>query len=88
MTMSPAPLPSRARPVPPPLCAPGWSRTATTALLFDTPRLVAGLETLFDRMWEDFRSGDLPVPNLTNLACYEEIGLGLRPRPRGREHPA
>ena len=48
-----------------------------TAALFDTPRLVSGLEALFDRMWEEFRSGDLPVPRLTNLACYEEIGLDL-----------
>lgn len=45
--------------------------------LFDVPLLVRSLEALFDRMWEDFRTGDLPVPNLTNLARYEEIGLGL-----------
>ncbi|WP_395660806.1 glycosyl transferase [Aestuariivirga sp.] len=48
-----------------------------TAALFDTPRLVSGLEALFDRMWEEFRTGDLPVPRLSNLACYEEIGLDL-----------
>lgn len=47
------------------------------AVLFDTPRLVKGLEALYDSMWEDFRAGDLPVPNLTNLPVYEEIGLGL-----------
>jgi predicted O-linked N-acetylglucosamine transferase (SPINDLY family) len=52
-------------------------QSRTTAQLFDTPLLVASLETLFDRMWEEFRTGDLPVPNLANLACYEEIGLGL-----------
>ena len=46
-------------------------------MLFDTPRLVSGLETLFDRMWEEFRDGALPAPQLANLACYEEIGLGL-----------
>lgn len=48
-----------------------------TAALFDTPRLVKGLEGLYDRMWEEFRNGELPVPNLTNLASYAEIGLGL-----------
>jgi predicted O-linked N-acetylglucosamine transferase (SPINDLY family) len=47
------------------------------AALFDTPRLVKGLEGLYDRMWEEFRTGELPVPNLTNLASYAEIGLGL-----------
>ena len=48
-----------------------------TAPLFDTDRLVTGLEALYDRMWEEFRSGDLPVPNLANLPVYEEIGLDL-----------
>lgn len=47
------------------------------AVLFDTPQLVKSLEALYDRMWEEFRMGDLPVPNLTNLPVYEEIGLGL-----------
>lgn len=45
--------------------------------LFDTPLLVCRLEGLYDGMWEEFRTGDLPVPNLMNLSCYEEIGLGL-----------
>lgn len=53
-----------------------------TATLFDTPLLVKSLEGLYDRMWEEFRRGDLPVPNLVNLATYEEIGLGLL---QGRE---
>lgn len=52
-------------------------QTRLSSTLFDTPRLVSGLETLFDRMWEEFRSGDLPIPRLANLACYEEIGLDL-----------
>jgi len=43
--------------------------------LFDMPRLVSGLEVLYDAMWEDFRAGQLPVPDLANLAVYEEIGL-------------
>jgi predicted O-linked N-acetylglucosamine transferase (SPINDLY family) len=48
-----------------------------TCTLFDTPRLTGSLEALFDLMWEDFHSGELPVPKLTNLSCYEEIGLDL-----------
>jgi predicted O-linked N-acetylglucosamine transferase (SPINDLY family) len=51
------------------------NRTSTP--LFDTDRLVAGLEALYDRMWEEFRAGELPVPNLANLPVYEEIGLEL-----------
>ena len=48
-----------------------------SAALFDTPQLVKSLEALYDRMWEEFRSGDMPVPDLTNLAAYEDVGLGL-----------
>jgi predicted O-linked N-acetylglucosamine transferase (SPINDLY family) len=59
-------------------------QTRGTCALFDTPRLVGGLESLFDRMWEEFRSGELPVPKLTNLACYEEVGLDLLPSREGQ----
>lgn len=48
-----------------------------TCALFDVPLLVRSLEALYDGMWEDFRSGQLPVPRLTNLPLYEEIGLDL-----------
>ncbi|WP_421696660.1 glycosyl transferase [Aestuariivirga sp.] len=48
-----------------------------TCLLFDEPKIVSGLEGLYDQMWEEFRAGDLPVPNLSNLAIYEEIGVHL-----------
>ena len=47
------------------------------SLLFDTPRLVSGLEDLYRQMWSDFRRGSLPVPDLRNLDVYHEIGLGL-----------
>jgi predicted O-linked N-acetylglucosamine transferase (SPINDLY family) len=46
-------------------------------VLFDVPLLVTSLEGLYDRMWDEFRTGDLPVPDLTNLPVYEEVGLGL-----------
>jgi predicted O-linked N-acetylglucosamine transferase (SPINDLY family) len=63
-------------------------QSRATSTLFDTPRLVGGLETLFDRMWEEFCTGQLPVPRLTNLACYEEIGLGLLVGREGETIPA
>jgi hypothetical protein len=47
------------------------------SLLFDTPRLVRDLERLYQGMWTDFVSGDLPVPDLRNLDIYQEIGLDL-----------
>jgi predicted O-linked N-acetylglucosamine transferase (SPINDLY family) len=48
-----------------------------TSLLFDTPRLVRDLEGLYWRMYEDFETGNLPVPDLTNLDIYHEIGMEL-----------
>ena len=48
-----------------------------TSLLFDTPRLVRDLEGLYWRMYEDFETGNLPVPDLTNLDVYHEIGMEL-----------
>lgn len=48
-----------------------------TLPLFDTPRLVKELEALYDGMWEEFRSGALPQPDLANLGCYEDIALNL-----------
>ncbi len=54
-----------------------------SALLFDTPLLVNNLEGLYDRMWDEFRAGDLPVPDLTNLDRYAEIGLALLPGHEG-----
>jgi predicted O-linked N-acetylglucosamine transferase (SPINDLY family) len=46
-------------------------------LLFDTPRLVGALEHLYRGMWEEFRADRLPVPDLSNLDIYHEIGLEL-----------
>jgi len=48
-----------------------------TCMLFDTPRVVRGLEDLYRQMWSEYKSGDLPVPDLRNLEIYHEIGLGL-----------
>jgi len=48
-----------------------------TALLFDTPRLVGELEALFRRMWDDFATGRLKQPDLTNLETYLELGAAM-----------
>ena len=48
-----------------------------TALLFDTPRLVRELESLFHGMWADFAAGRLPRPDLVNLDTYLEIGAAM-----------
>lgn len=45
--------------------------------LFDTPKLVRHLENVFGQMWQDFAGGDLPVPDLTNLPAYGDIGCDL-----------
>src|SRR4029077_12922653 len=48
-----------------------------TCVLFDTPRLVARLEDLYARMWQDYSRGQLPLPDLTNLDVYADIGNAL-----------
>jgi predicted O-linked N-acetylglucosamine transferase (SPINDLY family) len=48
-----------------------------SCLLFDTPLLVANLEDLYRRMWDDFQRDALPVPDSSNLDIYHEIGLDL-----------
>jgi len=48
-----------------------------SCVLFDTSRLVGHLEETYRRMWTEFKSGELPIPDLRNLEIYHEIGLGL-----------
>lgn len=48
-----------------------------TALLFDTPAMVRALEGLFLQMWQDFATGRLPQPDLTNLDAYLELGATM-----------
>ncbi len=45
--------------------------------LFDMPLLVTRLEALYEQMWDEYRSGCIPEPDLANLAIYNEIGGGL-----------
>ena len=48
-----------------------------SCLLFDTPRLVDELEDLYRLMWEDFQAGRRPVPDLSNLDVYLELGIEI-----------
>ena len=48
-----------------------------SSLLFDTRSLVRELENLYRGMWEEFQAGRRPVPDLTNLDIYHEIGVEL-----------
>ncbi|MBV8650223.1 MAG: glycosyl transferase, partial [Alphaproteobacteria bacterium] len=42
--------------------------------LFDTPRLVRGLEDLYRQAWTEYREERLPRPDLRNLDVYLELG--------------
>ncbi|MBG0810875.1 glycosyl transferase [Methylosinus sp. H3A] len=53
------------------------AKARDASLLFDTPRLVGELETLYRGMWRDYEQGELPRPDLRNLDIYHEIGLEL-----------
>lgn len=48
-----------------------------TCTLFDTPRLVKGLEGLYTDMWSDYQAGRLPSPDLANLDVYHDIAVDL-----------
>ncbi|MHA7776718.1 O-linked N-acetylglucosamine transferase, SPINDLY family protein [Roseibium sp. M-1] len=45
--------------------------------LFDTPLLVASLEDLYDRMWQDCTGGTLPRPRLEDLDALLDIGAAI-----------
>jgi predicted O-linked N-acetylglucosamine transferase (SPINDLY family) len=45
-----------------------------SSTLFDMPLLVRRLEELYQQMWRQFQSGDLPRPDLRNLDTYLEAG--------------
>lgn len=45
--------------------------------LFDTPLLVRSLEGLYAGMWQDYCQGQLPVPDLTNMDVYLEVGCQM-----------
>ncbi|MBL8644788.1 MAG: hypothetical protein JNK21_12700 [Rhodospirillaceae bacterium] len=48
-----------------------------TCVLFNMPLLVSSLERLYAEMWEDFKAGRLPRPDLANLDIYNDIGVEL-----------
>jgi predicted O-linked N-acetylglucosamine transferase (SPINDLY family) len=45
--------------------------------LFDMPLLVTRLESLYEQMWDEYRSDRIPEPDLTNLAVYNKLGSGF-----------
>lgn len=46
-----------------------------TCTLFDTDKLTQSLEALYFQMCDDYRCGNLPRPDLTNLDAYFEAGI-------------
>jgi predicted O-linked N-acetylglucosamine transferase (SPINDLY family) len=46
-----------------------------TCVLFDTNAFVRHLEALYRAMYEEYRAGRLPRPNLTNLDVYLDVGI-------------
>jgi len=49
--------------------------TRDSNVLFNMPKLVAGLESLYADMWQAHQDGTLPQPDLTNLDTYLDLGL-------------
>ncbi|MFV3126251.1 tetratricopeptide repeat protein [Niveispirillum sp. KHB5.9] len=44
------------------------------SVLFDTDLFTRSMEDLFDQVWAEWEAGKLPVPDLTNLDTYLEMG--------------
>jgi predicted O-linked N-acetylglucosamine transferase (SPINDLY family) len=48
-----------------------------TSVLFDTSRCVRELENAYGMMWQEFEAGRRPIPDLSNMDIYHEIGIEL-----------
>jgi len=48
-----------------------------TCELFDTAKLMSHLDKALLEMWEDYRQGRLPQPDLSNMDIYDDIGSSL-----------
>jgi len=48
-----------------------------TCVLFDMDLLASRLEALYEDMWGEYVRGEIPEPDLSNLAVYQEIGAAL-----------
>jgi len=59
--------------------------TRESCILFDTPGLVTALERLYLGMWSDYEAGNLPQPDLSNLAAYQDVAVELDSLPAERE---
>ena len=53
------------------------ARDRDQCALFDTPKLVRALESLYASMWRDHTDNKLPCPDLTNLPRYHDIARDL-----------
>ena len=53
-----------------------------SCVLFDTPLLVSSLEALYAEMAADYRRGELPRPDLTNMEAYLRAGVEHDPDTR------
>lgn len=49
-----------------------------TCTLFDQPLLVRELEGRYSEMWEHYKAGDLPQPDLTNVDVYLSVGSAIK----------
>jgi len=52
-------------------------RDRRDCVLFDTPRLVHSLESLYHRMWNEHSRGERPRPSLANMAVYNDVAIDL-----------
>ena len=48
-----------------------------SCILFDMQLLVSRMEGLYAQMWQEYRAGQLPIPDLRNLEVYLEIGAAI-----------
>ena len=48
-----------------------------SCVLFDMPRLVTHLESLYEQMWQDYLHDEVPEPDLAGLAEYAEVADGF-----------
>ncbi len=71
------PSPSPANPGASSRCATRWPARRETSVLRDIPGLARRLEDLYWQMQETAEAGRTPVPDLSNLDLYYEIGADL-----------
>jgi predicted O-linked N-acetylglucosamine transferase (SPINDLY family) len=48
-----------------------------SCVLFDTDLLVKSMEKLYKKMWDEYSAGKLPIPDLSNLDSYFDVGCEI-----------